>query len=134
MKRLLHCCFLQAAIICSGCAIFTPPPTTVNYGPYPDGYRAIIADYMTPFLHDPASATYQNWRGPAQGFLTTGSGIVYGYRVCAELEFRNKLGFYGGNRNYLFMISNNRVIVHEGGHKQGSVEAEMLSRICRLDK
>jgi hypothetical protein len=134
MKKLLYCCCYLAANICSGCAAINQPPGTVNYGPYPERYRAIIADYMTPFLHDPASATYQNWRGPAQGFLTTGSGIVYGYRVCADLDFRNKLGAYGGSHNYLFMISNNRVVVHEGGHKAGSVEAEMLSRICRLDK
>jgi hypothetical protein len=137
MRKLIHWFALLAAVACCGCTALNQAPataTTINYGPFPERYRTIIAAYMGPFLHDPDSATYQNWRGPNRGFLTTATGIVYGYRVCADLDFRNKLGSYTGSRSYLFLISNDLVVAHEGGHKAGSVEAELLARICKLDK
>ena len=118
--------------VCAGCALLrSNNESAISYGTYPENYRRLITDYMAPFLHDPDSSIYTNWRGPARGFLTSNSGITYGYRVCTDIDFRTKTGAYNGSRLYLFMISNGRVVQHEGGYLSGSVDTELLSRICK---
>lgn len=125
---------LLAILICCGCSTLkqsADQTAGISYGAYPEHYRRLIAEYMTPFLHDPDSSLYTNWRGPGRGFLTTGTGIIYGYRVCTDLDFRTKTGLYNGSRPYLFIINNGRIMAHEGGHPAGTAEADLLSRVCK---
>ena len=116
-----------------GCAALQPaqpPPAASAYGPFPEQYRRLVTDYMAPFLLNPESSSYTNWQGPGRGFVTTATGIFYGYRVCTSLDFRNRAGVYTGGRTYLFLISNDRVVLHEGGHPAGTPEADLLARVC----
>jgi len=102
----------------------------VDYGQYPSSYARIITDYMTDYLLDPQSAVYTNWKGPAKGFLTNGTGVFYGYRVCVDINTKNKYGTYTGTKQHLFMIVNNRVVMIEGGHRNGTTEHDQVFNMC----
>ncbi len=117
MRRLSAAIALVLALAVGACA---KPPTaleiaTADYGPYPSDYQDIIKRYMGNLLFDPYSAVYENWRGPSQGY--TGGNFVqtaFGYRVCVDINAKNRLGGYVGRKPHFFMIRYGAVVQELG--------------------
>jgi len=101
------------AILLSACAA---PPSAVeianaDYGVYPSDYQKIVKNYMGAFLFDPYTAVYENWRGPARGY--SGGNFIkteFGYRVCVDINAKNRLGAYVGRKLNYFLIRNGAVV------------------------
>ena len=82
-----------------------------DYGVYPSGYQETVKNYMAASLFDPYTAVYENWRGPAQGY--SGGNFVkieFGYRVCVDINAKNRMGGYVGRKRYYFLIRNGAVV------------------------
>jgi len=101
--------------VCSLVACVTRPTqqeiSNADYGDYPNNYQEIIRSYMENVLFDPYSAVYSNWSGPSQGY----SGgrfvqIAFGYRVCVDINAKNRMGGYVGKKRYYFLIHNGRIV------------------------
>ncbi len=105
-----------------GCASMNKPTpaqiTNADYGSYPDNYKNIVENYMARMLFDPYSAVFSNWRGPAQGYIYDITGTYFGYRVCVEVNAKNRMGGYTGNKMHLFVINNGHVINQQGGYQR----------------
>ncbi len=113
MKRNIVSLFL----LLSACA--QPPSAEIiaraDYGAYPSNFQEIIKTYMGNILFDPYSAVYENWRGPSRGY--SGGNFIetkFGYRVCVDINAKNRLGGYVGRKHYYFLIKN-RVVVRDLG-------------------
>lgn len=121
--------FIATIAILQGCAK-REIKGTVDYGQFPDRYREVVAAYIPPFLVSPTSVIYSNWREPSRGFISSGSGTMYGFRVCVDINSQNRSGEYFGPRTHLFLILNDRVVASEGGYSNGSTEAKQLTDVC----
>lgn len=121
--------FLAALAILQGCTS-REIKGTVDYGQFPDRYREIIASYIPPYLLSPDSVIYSNWRGPSRGFISTAGGTMYGYRVCVNINSKNRSGQYLGPRTHLFLILNDQVVTSNGGYKNGTPEAKETQAAC----
>lgn len=115
VKSILLIGFATASLIymLSACATMPTQEQIANadYGPFPGNYQEIIKSYMERLLFDPYSAVYSNWRGPAQGF--SGGNFVqtaYGYRVCVDINAKNRMGGYVGTKRRYFLINSDRVV------------------------
>ncbi|WP_298439215.1 hypothetical protein [Geobacter sp.] len=99
-----------ALISLTGCAaIHKPSPEEVknaNYGSYPREYQEVIKSYFEQTLIDPYSAVYSRWRGPSKGYMYDITGAYFGYRVCVDVNAKNRMGGYTGNQPYFFVIVN----------------------------
>jgi len=85
--------------------------SNADYGAYPNNYQETIKNYMENLLFDPYSAVYSNWSGPAQGY----SGgrfiqIAFGYRVCVDINAKNRMGGYVGKKLHYFLIHDGRIV------------------------
>lgn len=115
--RTILLCIAMCFVVCSlfSCATI-PKPTeqeaaNADYGAYPDNYQEIIKNYLADLLFDPYSAVYSNWRGPLRGW--SGGGffqVAYGYRVCVDINAKNRMGGYVGKKLHYFVINNGRII------------------------
>lgn len=101
------------AVVCaagmSACAQRPTPQelSKADYGTYPIDYKEIVESYMRKALFDPYSAVYEHRRGPSIGYV--GGNFVetqYGYRVCVDLNAKNRMGGYVGSRTQFFMTKN----------------------------
>jgi hypothetical protein len=115
IKSVVLISLTAAFLICSISACATMPTqeqiANADYGPYPDNYQEIIKTYMENLLFDPYSAVYSNWQGPAQGY--SGGRLIqtaYGYRVCVDINAKNRMGGYVGKKRQYFLINNGRVV------------------------
>lgn len=109
-------CIMLFLILClfpMGCA--TAPTyqeiQNADYGSYPNNYQEIIKSYMENLLFDPYSAVYSNWCGPSQGY--SGNNfikIAYGYRICVEINAKNRMGGYVGKKKHYFLIHNGSIV------------------------
>jgi hypothetical protein len=108
------------------------PEQIVNayYGRYPDNYKEVIQDYMSRVLIDPNSVMYSEWRGPSKGYFQDYGKTFWGYRVCVEVNAKNRMGGYTGRQTHLFIVNDGRVIHSEGGFRYGTVGQEMVSNAC----
>jgi hypothetical protein len=117
MRCILKLAFLLVTISSIGCAsVWQPTPEELakaDYGRYPDDYQEIITNYMSKSLFDPYSAVYDDWRGPSKGYVSSISGVYYGYRVCVDINAKNRMGAYVGSSTNLFVINKGRVIKRE---------------------
>ena len=113
-----------------GCAtVHKPTPeqiATADYGSYPNNYRQVVEDYMRKILIDPYSAVYEGWCGPSAGYYYDWSGTYFGYRVCVEINSKNRMGGYVGSKPFYFMINNGTVVKMYGGYSYGTVGAETV--------
>ncbi len=101
--------------VCSISACVTVPTQqeilNADYGKYPNDYQETVKSYMGNLLFDPYSAVYSNWRGPAQGY--SGGRFVqtaFGYRVCVDINAKNRMGGFVGNKRHYFVIHNDRIV------------------------
>lgn len=107
----------------------TPTPEQIahaSYGQYPDNYQEIIRSYMSSILFDPTSVMYSEWRGPSKEFFQEEGKTVFGYRVCVEVNAKNRMGGYTGWQIQFFLIKDGRVIHNEVAYKYGIVGEEMV--------
>lgn len=120
----------------SGCTAVHKPTneqiSSADYGRFPDDYQQIVKDSMKKTLFDPYSAVYDDWRGPAQGYIYSSSGSYFGYRVCVEINSKNRMGGYVGSRPFHFLIKNNQVLSSEGGYRPGTIGYEEVKKLCNL--
>lgn len=82
-----------------------------NYGPYPYDYQEIIKNNMENLLFDPYTAVYSDWRGPTSGY--SGGNFIqtaFGWRVCVNINAKNKMGGYVGKKLHYFLINNDRIV------------------------
>ncbi len=119
-----------------GCAI-VPIPTqeqadNADYGSSPSDYQEIVKTFMSGKLLDPYSAVYTNWKGPHKGWISDPHrGNFYGYRVCVDVNAKNRIGGYNvGSRPYYFMINNERVVYHTRGTAVGTRGYYETIEIC----
>jgi len=55
---------------------------------------------MSQTLIDPYSAVYDNWRGPSKGYMSSIGGKYFGYRICVDVNAKNRMGGYTGRHTY----------------------------------
>lgn len=119
-----------------GCAAANKPSpqqiATADYGTYPDNHRPLVEDYMKKLLFDPYSAVYDDWRGPSKGYFYDMTGTYYGYRVCVDINSKNRMGGYVGSQPFYFMIKDGRVVKMEGSYRYGTVGAETVRKLCNF--
>ncbi len=134
MKKVLLVIFCLGLI---GCATMSPPTPeqaeNADYGRYPDSYKEIVTNFMSDLLIDPYSAVYSDWSGPSKGWAGEGLlGYFFGYRVCVEVNAKNRMGGYGGKKLYLFVINNGQVVYRHGGFRYGSMGREETIKLCNF--
>ena len=132
MKTIVALLVVVAFISCAS----APPPTpeqiaAADYGPFPENYQEIVQSHMANVLIDPASAEYVNWRGPSKGWAGDRmSGYSFGYRVCVEVNAKNRMGGYAGRKLWHFVIRDGKVAQSLGGYDYGTVGAEEALKYC----
>ncbi len=126
---------LVLLILLCGCAAMNKPTpeqlANANYGSYPSDYKDVIQNYFARVLIDPYSAVYSEWRGPAQGYVYDMSGVYFGYRVCVEVNAKNRMGGYTGSAPYFIIINNGHILKSEGGWSYGTIGAEKVNKACQ---
>jgi hypothetical protein len=126
---------LFAILVFSGCGASKPTPDQIAnayYGQYPDNYKEIIQKHMANVLIDPDSVKYSGWNGPSKGYFQDFGKTFWGYRVCVEINAKNRMGGYTGRQTQFFIISDGRIAHKEGGYRSGSVGEEMVYNACRF--
>jgi len=104
---------LLMLVIIAGCSSGPSSDEKISayYGNIPLNHESTIKNYMEDRLFDPFSAQYKNWRGPAKGFY--GSNFmktVYGWRVCTDINAKNRYGAYTGFETNQFIIRDDNVV------------------------
>jgi hypothetical protein len=125
-----------AAFVLAGCAMMNKPTqeqiAAADYGLLPEDYKTVIQTYMPRILLDPYSAVFSHWRGPSRGYAYDQNGSYFGYRVCVEVNAKNRMGGYVGSQPYFFLLNNGRVMMIQGGYRYGTIGAEEISKICNF--
>ncbi len=112
--------FLILVLLLSGCSTFKPPSpeqlTNADYGVYPENYREIVESKIknkwfgvSPVLgemKEPQKMWVSHISAPLQ------KDSFYGYGVCVSVKYKNRLGYYDGNRTHLVLIHNNEASLH----------------------
>ena len=107
MKGLLIGVSLLSVAVVGCAATHKPTPeriSSANYGIYAENHRPIVEDYMKKILFDPNSAVYDDWRGPIKGYFSDKTGSYFGYRVCVEINSKNRTGRYVGSQRFYFLL------------------------------
>jgi len=95
------------------------PPTeeevlSADYGKRPANYVNIIKRHLEEKLKDPWSARYKNFTIPEKHWIAIDVGqdkvILWGWRVCVEVNAKNSFGGYIGFRRYYFLMKNDLVL------------------------
>lgn len=105
---------------------------SADYGSYPDDYKTIVSSYVERTLIDPNSMLLTDWRGPSRGYVYDYSGAYFGYRVCVEVNAKNRMGGYIGRQPFFFMLHNGRIIKSEGGYAYGTIGASNVETACNF--
>ena len=116
MKKMMYLAFL---LVISQCAVSPSPGDIVgaNYGSYPENYQEIVKARMNIELLDPYTAKYHDWKGPSPGWIREPfSQPVYGWRVCVDVNAKNRMGGYVGRQQHFFLIYND-VIIQQFSHR-----------------
>jgi hypothetical protein len=124
---------LLGILVLTGCAMSKPTPEQIAnayYGHPPDNYKEIIQTYMEGILIDPNSVIYAGWRGPSKGYYQDYGKTFFGYRVCVEVNSKNRMGGYTGRQTWFFVINDGRVIDRVGGFRSGTIGAEEVYNAC----
>lgn len=139
MKTIIYLTIFSLIVIITACA--TPQPSqqqimNADYGDYPENYQEIIKNFMEQRMFDPYSAVYTNWTTPTKawygGKWYSGKQIKYGYKVCVDINGKNKLGGYVGYQLFYFLIKDGYVIAVQGGGKRHSMDEEIAVELCNL--
>jgi hypothetical protein len=134
-KKTIAMSVIFASVLIAGCQ--TPAPTheqkiNANYGSKVSQAVMLssVKKYMSQYLIDPASATYQ-CDTPQKAWLVGGSGsegnveygrTYYGYYSVCIINAKNRLGGYTGPKESHFMIFQNNGkpgLAHFDGFQSG---------------
>lgn len=119
-----------------GCAAVNKPTpeqiASANYGKYPDDYKEIVQRYVSRILIDPDSAKFSEWRGPSQGYWYDYGSTFFGYRICVEVNAKNRMGGYTGRQQYYFLIKDGLIVKTDGGYRWGTIGQERISSACNF--
>lgn len=131
MKHLPSILVALSIFLFTGCA---KPPTpqqiaTANYGSFPSSYQEIIKTFMHDGLFDPYSAMYEKWSGPSKGYFYSVGGQWFGYRVCVNINAKNKFGAYVGASRHYFLLNNGKVTVYRDGSGSSSY---LVNKLCNF--
>jgi hypothetical protein len=88
----------------AGCATTPINPTTA--GPYPDDYKALVAEYVRHAFKDPSSVRDAAISDPAPG--RTFAGI--GWFTCLRANAKNSYGGYTGEETRALLIRDGQVV------------------------
>ncbi len=109
---------LLMLVIIAGCSArpSSEESSSAYYGRIPSNYESTIKSYMESTLFDPLSAQYKNWRGPSQGYFGNNfMKTVYGWRVCTDINAKNRYGGYTGFEKFQFIIRDDQVVYRLSG-------------------
>ena len=117
MKKII----LIAVILMAGCSSTIQPiePDTrpfdaSGYGPPPENYENAIKQLMGQVLFDPYSAVFNFSTPPKQGWFVGGDPFRYGYIVCAQINAKNRMGGYSGQKTYMYFFENGKLTDYTG--------------------
>lgn len=122
---------LLSVALLSACAEapVSSPPTTQDFGPYPEGYEAAVKAFMDKQLKDPVSATYTFIGQPKQISLGD-STRYYGWGVCADVNAKNSYGGYTGARRTFFFLRNGEVDQYTSSSGTGGFNDGVVEGLC----
>jgi hypothetical protein len=103
----MSCRLITAAAVGAALVGCTPPPPVdaVHAGPYPDNYKALMADYIKTTFFDPYSIRDVKITKPFPA--RSGFGIAWG--VCLTLNAKNRMGGYIGLDTDFYVIAGSQV-------------------------
>ena len=91
----------------------TPSDTLIasaDYGPAPISPGAAIRDYFKDKLYDPFSAQYEI-SAPKKGWRSsTLTSPIFGWRVVAKVNAKNRFGGYVGQHIYMFIFRGEAIV------------------------
>jgi hypothetical protein len=99
---------------------------------YPDNYKKTIEAYFKKFLVNPDSIRLSNWIGPSKGYFPDMSGDYFGYRVCVDVNSKNRAGADIGLQQYVFLLNGTYIVKSAGGYKNGTYGANMVAQGCNF--
>ena len=84
---------------------------SLEYGPYPENYEAIVKTYYEMLLKDPSSVQYRSITRPYQSYYGNRlEGVHHGYKTCVTLNAKNSYGAYVGFKTDVLLIRNGAVV------------------------
>jgi hypothetical protein len=120
-----------AAVALAGCLSVEPAPPellTTSIGPPPADYETQIRDYFRSSLFDPYSAVYET-RKPVRGWGRADDGVMRVFwAVCGTVNAKNRFGGYVGQRPFLAMFNQARII---GGLMDNEPPKYMTSTVVK---
>lgn len=105
----------------------------IDYGPFPNDYRELVAAHLGRMLRDPESARVTYIKGP--GRIWRRASIVgaefSGWGICLEINAKNAYGGYVGATQYAAVIREGRVIQFVGSsNTRETIERGMAEAMC----
>lgn len=120
-----------------GCARIVPPTKelleSADYGRYPRNYKECSKSYLSWALIDPISGVYSDWEGPEKGWameINKKEGYVFGYIVCVNINVKNKMSGYVGERKYCVFINNENIKRYQGNYPKGNLAGDWATTNC----
>jgi hypothetical protein len=113
---------LVRALACALLAACQSPPlspeqiATLDYGPRPDDYDAIVRDYVKRRVNDPDYSRIEIKAGPARLYQdrTLSRERQYGWAVCVAVNERDQRGVYTEYPMVIY-IRGEKVVAENGG-------------------
>ena len=110
MKKVL---FFTALVMLIGCVRPLPQEQIDNadYGPFPMNYQQIVESALKANLFDPYSAVI-SVRSPERRYFKTpfSSEAKFGWGNYATMNAKNRYGAYVGEKKYIYLIKDGRVV------------------------
>jgi len=120
-----------------GCAgVQKPTPeqlANADYGKFPENAKELTIKYISSNLIDPYSAVFSGWQGPSKGWYADywGKNRSYGYRVCVQVNAKNKMGGYTGQKLHFIFFRDGNIIAYEGGdYRSGTMGEQRVYELC----
>lgn len=129
-------CFTLLIVSASILGCSTPPPTSqdlaaANYGPYPQQYKALIANYLQATLREPGSAAISAVPAPVKAYAGV-KHYTYGWATCMGVNAKNGYGGYTGANTYFFLFRDGSIaVVERAGATSTPFEIEYVTNLCK---
>ena len=104
-----------------------------DYGKFPENSKEIVTKYISSNLIDPYSAVFSGWQGPSKGWYADywGKNISFGYRVCVQVNAKNRMGGYTGQKLYFIFFRDGNIVAREGGdYRPGTMGEQRIYELC----
>lgn len=114
MKRFLYS--ILAAVLITGCIAVKPAATfdelaVADVGTAPDDYEKQIKEFWAPRLIDPTAPLY-TFQPAKRGYSDRfGNNRAFGWNVDFQLNSKNRMGGYTGNKSYTSFFKDGRLLI-----------------------